>query len=188
MRCRCQFPHFLPQGPQLDQELPVETVWILPVSLKCHENVHETLFKIEVGSVWKLTTNKPNTVNDIFTFLAPLPTTGAELDKLSVKKVGVFPNPYLAFNPLETNKLGRFVTFNNLPPQVKISIFAVSGHLVRVLEKDGSDQFMRWDLLNRSGMPIASGIYLAYVDMPGIGETKILKVAIVLEAEILDNF
>ena len=144
--------------------------------------------EIEVGSVWRLTTNKPNTVNDIFTFLAPLPTTGAELDKLSVKKVGVFPNPYLAFNPLETNKLGRFVTFNNLPPQVKISIFAVSGHLVRVLEKDGSDQFMRWDLLNRSGMPIASGIYLAYVDMPGIGETKILKVAIVLEAEILDNF
>ena len=144
--------------------------------------------EIEVGSVWKLTTNKPNTVNDIFTFLAPLPTTSAELDKLSVKKVGVFPNPYLAFNPLEKNKLGRFVTFNNLPTKVKISIFAVSGHLVRVLEKDGSDQFMRWDLLNRSGMPIASGIYLAYVDMPGIGETKILKVAIVLEAEILDNF
>ena len=91
-------------------------------------------------------------------------------------------------NPLEKNKLGRFVTFNNLPPKVKISIFTVSGHLVRVLEKDGSDQFMRWDLLNRSGMPIASGIYLAYVDMPAIGETKILKVAIVLEAEILDNF
>ena len=77
--------------------------------------------------------------------------------------------------------------------KVTIRIFALNGVQVRKLEKhaDASanvDQFFRWDLNNEAGLPVASGLYIAYIDMPDIGKTKVLKVFIVQSAEILQYF
>jgi hypothetical protein len=47
---------------------------------------------------------------------------------------------------------------------------------------------MRWDLANEDGLPVASGLYIAYIDMPDLGTTKILKMAIVQEQQVLDRF
>jgi hypothetical protein len=60
--------------------------------------------------------------------------------------------------------------------------------LVQTIDKDNNDQFMRWNLANDSGLPVSSGIYLAYIDMPDLGKTKILKLAIIQEQQILDRF
>ncbi|HLE33613.1 MAG TPA: T9SS type A sorting domain-containing protein, partial [Bacteroidota bacterium] len=73
-----------------------------------------------------------------------------------------------------------YVTFNNLPPRAKIRIFNLAGHLVRTLEKNDQSQFMRWDLTNEHNWQIGSGIYICHVEMPDIGETKIIKLAVVL--------
>ncbi|MCH7732367.1 MAG: T9SS type A sorting domain-containing protein, partial [Candidatus Marinimicrobia bacterium] len=146
----------------------------------------------EEGTIFRLITTKPNTMADVFRFTTPVPTTSVALDEFSADKVGVFPNPYYAFNPAEISKLARFVIFNNLPPTMTIRIFNLAGQLVRKLEKkDDPSQFMKWNLLNHNSLPVASGMYIAYVEMtlPSGGEaTKVLKLAIIQEQEVLDVY
>lgn len=60
--------------------------------------------------------------------------------------------------------------------------------ILRTINKDDIDQFLRWDLANTAGLPVASGLYLAYIDLPDLGETKILKIAVIQEQQILDRF
>jgi hypothetical protein len=86
-------------------------------------------------------------------------------------------------------KHNRFVTFTHLPDNATIRIFNLAGVLVKTIEKDPtSGQFQRWDLANESGLPVASGLYIAYIDLPELGTSKILKVAIIQEQQILDRF
>ncbi len=132
--------------------------------------------------------NRVNTPATVFTYSLPAAQTGLELEKASAEKVGVFPNPYYAFNAAETNRFFRFVTFNNLPRKATLRIFNLAGQLVRTLEKDDASQFLRWDLNNRANFPVASGIYIVHIDMPEVGVTKVLKVAIIQEQEILDAY
>jgi hypothetical protein len=150
----------------------------------------------EEGTIFRATTNKPNTVADRFTIQAPTPPAySQETAKTDVQKVNVFPNPYYGTNSEQLGRFDKFVTFNHLPVNqtVTIRIFALNGVQVRKLEKhlDASaneDQFYRWDLNNEEGLPVASGIYIAYVDMPDVGETKVLKIFIIQPAEILRFF
>jgi hypothetical protein len=123
-----------------------------------------------------------------FTYTTPAPQGGADLDQASAKKVGVFPNPYYAFNNAETNRFDRFVTFNNLPKNATIRIFNLAGQLVRTLQKNDESQFTRWDLMNARNYPVASGVYVAYVEMPDVGVTKTLKLSVIQEQEILDLY
>jgi len=138
--------------------------------------------------VW-FTTNKPNTTQDSFTFTGPETSFDGTLAKEDVaEEVNVFPNPYYGANPQELNKYQRFVTFSHLPQNAKIRIFNLAGQLVRTIDKTSTDQFQRWDLLNQQALPVASGIYIAYIDMPDIGTTKVLKLAIIQEQQILDRY
>jgi hypothetical protein len=105
-----------------------------------------------------------------------------------VNKINVFPNPYYGVNPQEINKYERFVTINHLPDRATIRIFNLAGQLVRTIEKTEPGQFQRWDLTTDSGLPVASGLYIIYVDMPDLGKTKILKAAVIQEQQILDRF
>ncbi|MDQ7052922.1 MAG: T9SS type A sorting domain-containing protein [candidate division KSB1 bacterium] len=139
-------------------------------------------------NIFRLYPTRPNTPDDVFRYTIPAPDESPALAKQSAERVGVFPNPYYAFNPAEENRLARFVTFNNLPQKATLRIFNLGGQLVRTLKKDDSSQFLRWDLLNESGIPVASGMYVIYVEMPEIGVSKVLKLAIVQEQEILDIF
>lgn len=123
---------------------------------------------------------------DVYTFTTGGITASAELAQQDLSRVGVFPNPYFGLNPQETNRLSRFVTFNNLPDKAVIRIFNLAGQLVRTLEHDGGG-FQRWNLLNSSNLPVASGLYVAHITMPDVGE-KVLKIVIVQEAEVLETF
>ncbi|MCK5467406.1 MAG: T9SS type A sorting domain-containing protein, partial [Cyclobacteriaceae bacterium] len=143
----------------------------------------------ETGTIFRLTSTKPNGVGvDVFTFTAPAETQSNDLARSQVGDINVFPNPYYGINSEEINKYNRFVTFTHLPERAKIRIFNLAGVLVRTIEKDDVDQYQRWDLSNDSGLPVASGLYLAYIELTDLGETTILKVAIIQEQQILDRF
>jgi len=142
------------------------------------------------GNVLRIVSTKPNSPAVTYTFSTSgkNATTGADVEKQSAEKVGVYPNPYYAFNSAETNRFFKFVTFNNLPRKATLRVFNLVGHLVRTLEKDDAAQFLRWDLNNEALFPVASGMYIVHIDMPDIGVTKVLKVAIIQEQEVLDSY
>ena len=136
-----------------------------------------------------ITPNFPSTYNDTFTFIAPAAKTSSLADaKADVEKINVFPNPYYGFNSRETTRAGKYVTFSHLPAKAKIRIFDLAGTQVRVINKNDPSQFINWDLQNQNNYPVASGVYIAYIDMPGIGATKIVKIAVVQEQQILNVY
>jgi len=134
----------------------------------------------ETGTIFRIMTKKPFGANDVYAFTSPVVLSGSEVVKSSAQRVGVYPNPYFGGWSYEGQPQQLYVTFNNLPPRAKIRIFNLAGHLVRTLEKNDQSQFMRWDLTNEHNWQIGSGIYICHVEMPDIGETKIIKLAVVL--------
>jgi hypothetical protein len=137
--------------------------------------------------------NLPNTPDDSYTFSTEsVIVNNRQLAEADVERVNVYPNPYYAFNPGESSRFDRFVTFSHLPEKVTIRIFTISGVQVRKLTEDDktetTGQFLKWDLRNESDLPVASGLYVAHVDMPELAKTKVLKVFIIQGAEILEFF
>ncbi len=127
--------------------------------------------------------------SDTYRFNTIAEAYSSSLASDQVDEINVFPNPYYGINTEEINKYNRFVTFNHIPDgTVKVRIFNLAGVLVRTMDKEDEGQFMRWDLANEDGLPVASGLYIAYIDMPDLGTTKILKLAIVQEQQVLDRF
>jgi len=134
----------------------------------------------------QLIPNRVNTPADTFQFVTQKPTVGdIQLAKEDVEKINAFPNPYYGFNLMETDRLVKYITFNHLPKKATIRIFNLAGVLVKTIYKDDDTQFARWDLRNENNLPVASGIYIAHIDMPDIGKTKIVKLMIVQEEEFL---
>lgn len=135
----------------------------------------------------------PLTVNDKFTYQPSIDLTKTEKEDL-FDKVNVYPNPLFGYNTL-TSHGGRadepFVTFTNLPEEVTIKIFSLSGALVRTLgtEDKSADTspFLEWDLQNEDGLRVASGMYLAIVTSPGLGE-KVLKLAVIMPQKQIQRY
>jgi hypothetical protein len=135
-------------------------------------------------------------VNDIFTFNTQ---KGGDLTtdqkRALFDKVNVYPNPLFAYNP-QSSYSGNtpdnpYVTFTNLPNDVTVKIFSLSGMLVRTLgiedKSSPTSPFLRWDLENEEGLRVASGMYLAIVKSPEFGE-KILKFAIIMPQKQIQRF
>jgi hypothetical protein len=99
--------------------------------------------------------------------------------------IRIVPNPYYGFNSLETSSSGRFVTFRRLPKEVTIKLYTLNGDLIRTLQKNDNNSTLRWDLNNLNSIPVASGIYIALIDAPGIGN-KVLKLAVFTPQERVD--
>ncbi|MGC8653900.1 MAG: T9SS type A sorting domain-containing protein [Candidatus Kryptoniota bacterium] len=130
-----------------------------------------------------------NGVNDIFTFTAPPVQLSQSLAVADVDKINVFPNPYYGMNLMETNRLLKYVTFNHLPPSnVTIRIYNLAGRLVKTIQHSNGTQFETWNLRNEANLPVASGIYIVQVEMPQLGKTKILKLAVIQEEQILPTY
>ncbi|MBI3579177.1 MAG: hypothetical protein HY089_07195, partial [Ignavibacteriales bacterium] len=126
----------------LSQPLPV--MWWVAFNRRANNLWNEATGTNE----FEILANHVNTPQTVFTFTAPAPDASDALVKKSANSVGVYPNPYYAFNPAETNRFNRFVTFNNLPQRAKFRIFNLAGQMVRVIDKDDATQFLRWDLFN----------------------------------------
>ncbi len=95
-----------------------------------------------------------------------------QTDALSM--IRIVPNPYYAYSGYENSKLDTRVKVTNLPETCTITIFNMRGGLVKRIKKDNSDTYVDWTMKNEQGIPIAGGLYLFHIDVPGVGE-KILK-------------
>jgi hypothetical protein len=115
--------------------------------------------------------------------------------KAQLAKVNLVPNPYWAQNVGERDPISRFVRITNMPGSgATIRIFTLAGELVRVINdaaraQDGTTgmQYANWDLRNESGIPVASGIYIVHVEVPGVG-TVVRKAVVVMPEERLDVY
>ena len=107
------------------------------------------------------------------------------IDALS--QINVVPNPYYAYSQYETSILDNRVKITNLPQTCTISIFNMTGQLVKQITKDNSLTSTDWDLKNHKGIPISGGVYIIHIDVPEVGE-KILKLFVVMRQVDLQNF
>jgi hypothetical protein len=106
-----------------------------------------------------------------------------------VSRVRVVPNPFMGSsslnnpNPIETNPWVNRVRFINLPPDAKISIFTLTGDLVRTIRtgdvvyvnRDVSitgnfTGIAEWDLTTKNNQETVSGVYI-YVVESSVGTT-----------------
>ena len=145
------------------------------------------------ASVIHISPNYVNSATDVFNLTAPAaPSYSSSTAAADVTQINVFPNPYYGFNRAETSRFARFVTFNHMPAKAEVRIFNLSGALVKAISKDDPTQFLNWDLTNHGGLPVASGVYIAYMtlkDATGaeLGK-KTLKLIVIQEQQYLDNF
>lgn len=122
-------------------------------------------------------------------------TTGTQVGNQTVasnqlSQIKAFPNPYYGGQSLETDPFARFIYFSHLPSKCDIYIYTLNGVLVRKLNRENSDpnnSLMQWDLLNSSSIPVASGMYIVYVDAGSLGTTT-LKIAIFSPTERIQTF
>ena len=90
----------------------------------------------------------------------------AEKAKSDLDLINVVPNPYYAYAGgagYENNALDTRIKITNLPVQCTISIYNVSGTLIRQIKKDEDKTSVDWDLKNFAGVPIAGGVYIIHV-------------------------
>jgi hypothetical protein len=103
--------------------------------------------------------------------------------------INAVPNPYYAYDDYERNQLDNRVKIVNLPLHCTVTIFDLSGTMIRqfVVDKSGiteprsstagintdSKTSIDWDLKNFAGIPIAGGVYLIHVKADNLGERTI---------------
>jgi len=113
-------------------------------------------------------------------------------EDIDLTKIMVVPNPYLASSWLDLSPNSRRIEFVNLPSSCTIRIYSLGGHLVNVLNHIGANRFgwgdytdwdrldinsnpreftghdnhsgtEPWNLRNRFGQTVASGLYFFHV-------------------------
>lgn len=90
-----------------------------------------------------------------------------------LKMINVVPNPYYAYSEYESSRLDNRVKIVNLPEECEINIYATNGRLVKSFKKSSSLTYQDWKLTNEAEIPVASGVYLIHVGVPGIGDRVI---------------
>jgi hypothetical protein len=135
------------------------------------------------GTVIRITTWKPLSAEDVFSVVATAPNTkNYAAAKTNLDDISVFPNPFLGTAIFSGYSEQSFVRFTNLPAQVTVRIFSLAGVYVRHLEKNDENPWLDWNLKNNAGEQVSSGVYIAHLEMPNIGE-KVMKLAVILERQ-----
>jgi len=89
-------------------------------------------------------------------------------ENVDLRDIRVAPDPYYGASLYDFGPSARALRFMNLPPQASIRIYTVAGVLVDVLNHndDLGGGMATWDLRNRAGQMIASGVYFYHVTTP----------------------
>lgn len=139
------------------------------------------------------TTTPQNRYQPFYTFTTSeiAMTKSNEFGKDAMDLINIVPNPYYGYSEYEKNQLDNRVRFTNLPKKCEISIFTLSGILVRKFKQDQTDEnhttFLDWDLKNQAGVPVASGLYIIYVNGFDLGH-KTLKWFGIMRPLDMDTF
>lgn len=116
-------------------------------------------------------------------------TEDLNVAKNALDLIRVVPNPYYGSNNYERDQVDHRVRITNLPKTCTVSIYNVSGALVRKVSLDSHQNVKGWDwdLKNDYGISISSGVYIIHVDAGEKGE-KVLKWFGALRPIDLDSF
>jgi hypothetical protein len=140
------------------------------------------------GDTLFLRFRKPISGNDRFTFSTSTASYNQDNAREQLDKVKAVPNPYVVTNvfeqPLASTVRGRgerVINFINLPPKSKVHIYTSSGNLVRTLEQDGDlyNGSVSWDVRTKEGLDVAYGVYFYVVEVDGLSNKKMGKLAII---------
>jgi hypothetical protein len=101
--------------------------------------------------------------------------------------INIVPNPYYAFSEYERNKVDTRIKITNLPKTCTVSIYNTSGKLINQFKKNNDLTYLDWNLNNKVGIPVSSGIYIVHVDIPEVGEV-IRKAFIGMRQPDLEGF
>jgi hypothetical protein len=137
---------------------------------------NESLSNNEWFNLYKFNTNSVATGTNVI-----------ETAKSALDLINVVPNPYYAYSNYESSRLDSRIKFTNLPEKCMIRIYNVGGSLIRTLSKDDPLTSIDWDLKNINGVPIAGGLYIVHINVPGVGE-KVIKWFGALRPPDLTNF
>jgi hypothetical protein len=131
------------------------------------------------GDIIQIKTRKTFRSEDVFTIHTLPHEVDKQIARSALGNIFVVPNPYVATTTIEPNnnfRLGRGerrIEFVHLPQECTISIFTMSGYLVKELHRsstaENGSEF--WDLRTKDGLNAAYGHYIYIVDAPGIGKT-----------------
>ncbi|MBX7151376.1 hypothetical protein K1X84_07035 [bacterium] len=128
--------------------------------------------------------------------------------KKSMKDIKVVPNPYYArATTYQSNLFNKTIKFMNLPDVATIKVFTVAGDLVTIINHNSTSNNDRrntnplnlagtvsagytsteqWNLKNEGGKFVASGMYIALIEAPGVGKTTV-KFAVIQEATTING-
>ena len=70
--------------------------------------------------------------------------------------------------------------------EATVKIYSLGGTFVREIDKNDESQFVKWDLKNQYGYPVASGLYIIRINSGD--QEKILKLALVQETQVLKYY
>ena len=97
----------------------------------------------------------------------------------TLDEIKVVPNPYIVRSRFNETTNSRKMRFTNLPQECRISIFTVTGEIVKVIERssqfDGNEW---WDLRTENNQEVAPGLYIYHVESRN-GKEKIGKFAVI---------
>jgi len=149
-------------------------------------------YKYEVSEDCEEIPSDVNDGNPLYTFSTDsimTQTNVASVAKDAMDLIKVVPNPYYGTTSYETGQIDAHVKITNLPKTCTISIYNVSGSLVRRVDLDSEANVSGWDwdLKNNFNIAIASGVYIIHVDGKEYGE-KVLKWFGALRPIDLDSF
>ena len=136
----------------------------------------------ELGTVLRIVTSKPNQPGDVHSFTTE-GYAATEFDlatkQLRLEDIGIVPNPYKGASSYEVGQFTDEVRFTNLPDVATIRVFTLNGTLIKTINKQSlGAATIPWNLTTDHNLPIASGMYLIHVEVPGVG-SHTMKFAVV---------
>jgi hypothetical protein len=150
----------------------------------------DATIKVRMNKEYKnYTATGANNGNPMYSWnMAAVHTETSSRDALAdaLKLINVVPNPYNAYSEYEQNKLDTRVKIINLPEVCTVKIYNSQGKLIKTYKKDNPITYQDWNLTNNQNIPVASGVYLIHVDVPGVGE-RIIKSFVAMRTVDLEN-
>jgi|Deesub1362B_J571_1020462.scaffolds.fasta_scaffold00768_6 hypothetical protein len=96
----------------------------------------------------------------------PEPVIIPDTAETELDRVFVVPNPFVGSAKWSASDLQNRIEFRNLPPSCVIFIFTFSGKLVKKIVHNSGYGSEYWDLLNKDGIKVSSGVYYYKVVTP----------------------
>ncbi|MCB4791322.1 MAG: Ig-like domain-containing protein [Elusimicrobia bacterium] len=112
-----------------------------------------------------------------------VPSTGTTV-AADLSNVIVYPNPYKygVTNYDGADSVKDKINIKNLTARAKIKLYNIAGELVNDYEKDDATSgTLQWDMKNKDGNKLASGVYIYYITNPdnsthkAVGKFSIIK-------------